>query len=282
MKRVSGNARRRLLANLLLWLLAFLYTGSALAELVLTAPPRETPERGAQIYGPLAEHLTKLLGEPVVYRHPGNWATYSKTMRADGYDIVFDGPHFVAWRHERLDAVPIVKLPGTLQFVLAVDSEQIQVKRPEDLIGKTICHLPSPNLGTLTLYSMFPEPARQPEFIAVRGGFVQVAESVAKGKCVAAILRDNVYNRKLRPELKQRLSVVKTSSPLTNQSITVSKRVPTVKRRLIIDSLTGGDGLTAAKPILSRFSKGAKSFELAQTKDFDGHNLLYDQMVFGW
>lgn len=282
MKRETDSKRRRTLAGTLLGLLVLGYIGSASAELVLTAPPRETPERGEQIYAPLAEHLSALLGEPVVYRHPGDWITYGKTMRSDGYDIVFDGPHFVAWRHERLGAVPVVKLPGSLQFVLVIDREQTQAKTPEDLIGKSVCHLPSPNLGTLTLYSMFPEPARQPEFVAVRGGFVQVAESVAKGKCVAGILRDNVYQRKLRPELKERLAVVRSSSPLTNQSITVSQRVPEAKRKLIIESLTSGGGVSAAKPILDRFSKGAKSFEFAGAQDFDGHNLLYDQMIFGW
>ena len=36
-------------------------TGVANAELILSAPPRETPEKGQEIYRPIAEHLSKFL-----------------------------------------------------------------------------------------------------------------------------------------------------------------------------------------------------------------------------
>lgn len=66
------------------------------AELILTAPPREKASVGETLYGPLAQHLSSLLGEPVVYKHPNNWLEYQRDVRKDVYDIVFDGPHFVS------------------------------------------------------------------------------------------------------------------------------------------------------------------------------------------
>jgi ABC-type phosphate/phosphonate transport system substrate-binding protein len=274
----AARVRAALLGILALWLAS----SPALAELVMTAPPRENPEAGQKVYGPLAEYLSEVLGQPVVYRHPGDWTTYGKDMRADRYDIVFDGPHFVAWRQQRLEATPIVKLPGSLQFVLVGDRTQGSFERPEQLFGQKVCHLPSPNLGTLTLYSMFPEPARQPEFVVVRGGFGQVAKAIEQGQCVAGILRDNVYNLRLDAALRERLTVIKTSAPLTNQAITVSARVTTAQRERILKALTQADAPSAAMPLLERFSKNATRFELAGTRDFDGHNLLYDNMIFGW
>ena len=42
----------------------------ASAELIFTAPPREDTEHGNQIYGPIADKLSAILGEKVVYEHP--------------------------------------------------------------------------------------------------------------------------------------------------------------------------------------------------------------------
>ena len=71
-------------------------------NLILSAPPRETAEAGMKIYGPIAQHLSKLLGVIVTYKHPGNWMTYQHEMRDDKYDIIFDGPHFISWREKHL------------------------------------------------------------------------------------------------------------------------------------------------------------------------------------
>ncbi|KPJ93231.1 MAG: hypothetical protein AMJ53_07800, partial [Gammaproteobacteria bacterium SG8_11] len=67
------------------------------ADLILSAPPRELPEAGLKLYGPLASHLSELLGEKVIYQHPNNWLEYQRDLRRGVYDIVFDGPHFVSW-----------------------------------------------------------------------------------------------------------------------------------------------------------------------------------------
>ncbi len=72
--------------------------GEALAQaadaIVFTAPPRETPEEGQQIYGPIAESLTRVTGHRIVYRHPQNWLSYQTEMLEGSYDLIFDGPHF--------------------------------------------------------------------------------------------------------------------------------------------------------------------------------------------
>ncbi|MGD8644542.1 MAG: phosphate/phosphonate ABC transporter substrate-binding protein, partial [Chromatiales bacterium] len=39
-------------------------SGVAQEQLILTAPPRESPEAGERMYGPLARQLTELLGRP--------------------------------------------------------------------------------------------------------------------------------------------------------------------------------------------------------------------------
>ena len=57
------------------------FSVSANAELIFSAPPRESSNAGAELYGPLAEHLSSLLGEKVVYQHPKNWLQYQRDLR---------------------------------------------------------------------------------------------------------------------------------------------------------------------------------------------------------
>lgn len=137
-------------------LLGTLIHNAALADIVLSAPPRESAEADAKLYEPLAESLTELLGEKMVYQYPGSWHNYQKQLQNDKYDIVFDGPHFAAWRMTSLQARPLVRLPGSLRFVLVVPTKDIV--KVNDLVGKPVCTLPSPNLGALTHLFNVPQP----------------------------------------------------------------------------------------------------------------------------
>lgn len=253
-----------------------------LADLVLTAPPRETPEAGKAIYSPLAEYLTKFLGEPVIYEHPIDWKRYEKKMKNDEYDFVFDGPHFAAWRIESKLAAPLVKLPGSLRFVLVTKKSNNGINEIKHLVGKTVCTLPSPNLGALTLFSMFPQPARQPEYNLVQGGFKSVAAALDRGECDAAILRDGYYFKKTDAAFRLATKVLQHSKELTNQGITVSQRINSQTREKLRDSLLNGAGKLALKPILNRFYSNANRFMPAQPADYENLNLLHDNLIFGW
>ncbi|MCG6968648.1 MAG: phosphate/phosphite/phosphonate ABC transporter substrate-binding protein, partial [Gammaproteobacteria bacterium] len=121
---------------------------SASADYIFSAPPREAEMRGIKLYGPLVQKLTEVLGENVVYEQPSNWLEYAKKMRNDEYDIIFDGPHFNAWRIKHLNHVPVASLPGALQFYLVSSKEYRSIKTHRDLVGRKICGMPSPHLAT--------------------------------------------------------------------------------------------------------------------------------------
>src|SRR4030065_392505 len=50
--------------------------------LVLSAPPRDTPEEGAKRFAPFADYLSQALGRQVVYRHAGNWCAPTRRLIA--------------------------------------------------------------------------------------------------------------------------------------------------------------------------------------------------------
>lgn len=255
---------------------------SAQADIILSAPPRESAEAGAKLYEPLAESLSKLIGEKVIYQHPGDWHSYQKNLQNDEYDIVFDGPHFAAWRMTSLKAKPLVRLPGNLRFVLVVSAKDNTVGKVNDLVGKRVCTLPSPNLGALTLYSMYPNPVIQPDFVPVKGGFKQVTNKLLNGECRGAIMRSSFYYKKLPEATRQQIRVLKESQPIINQGITVSRRIGWGARQKMLQSLTTKAGNDAMRPILDRFAHKADAFVPARQAEYVGKNMLHDNMVYGW
>ena len=260
---------------------SMLLPGIVSAEYIFTAPPRESKEDGMKVYGPIAEHLSTVLNEKVSYQHPGNWRKYKKEMQKGSYDIVFDGPHFAAWRMDKKQAEPAVKLPGSLSFLL-VTRKELGIKNKDQLVGKKVCTLPSPNLGAMTVYSMYPNQMSQPKFAFVKGGMQKVADNLMAGKCEAAILRKVFFEKKLAKPQREKFAVLETSKPYVNQGFTLNARIPSDKRLMIINSLTKGEGKKAAKLLLNRFSANASNFVVADTKEYSDLNLLKKNNMFGW
>jgi ABC-type phosphate/phosphonate transport system substrate-binding protein len=264
-------------------LLLLLYVQVANAALVFSAPPRESEAAGKKLYGPLANYLTKILGQKVVYKHPGNWVQYAKDMREGHYDIVFDGPHFSAWRLQKIGHVPVVRLSGSLEFVVIAFKDNHDVTSIDNLIGRRICGIASPNLGTVAVFSLFSNPVNQPMMVNIKGGPKQVLAAFLskKEKCVAAVIRDNLYNA-MPPEKKQLVKVVARSKPMPNQTITIRAEVLESNKDKVYSTLLSGEGSKAADNIFSRFSKKKKFFVPAELKEYDELEGLLEGVVFGW
>jgi ABC-type phosphate/phosphonate transport system substrate-binding protein len=160
---------------------------AAAGELVLSAPPRDSVEDGERRFGPIAEHLSKILGRRVVYRHPGTWGGYQADMQRGVYDIVFDGPHFNGWRVKKLGHNVLAKLPGEFTYVAAVRKDNTRIQNMSQLAGRTFCAHAPPNLGTLIMLNEFDNPSRQPSII-VTDGYNKIYDALLAGKCTAAML----------------------------------------------------------------------------------------------
>lgn len=253
---------------------------SANADYVFSAPPREDSERGQAIYGPIAEYLTDVLGERVTYHHPAHWVEYSKSMRTDKYDFVFDGPHFSAWRVKHLRHTPVAKLPGLLQFYIVVKSSDDATKM-RNLIGSEICGLVSPHLGTMNVFALYNNPVVQPRIRVIKGTLKDVYQAFKKDECRAAVLRDFIY-KKLPEQEQALLRIIAQSKPVPNQAITVSQRISEAQRSKIISALTSEQGTKAAEGLLKRFSKRQPTLLEANADEYKGAETLLEGVVWGW
>lgn len=253
-------------------------------SIVLSAPPRENPAQGMKIYGPIAAYLSKLLGVSVKYVHPGNWLKYQNEMRKDKYDILIDGPHFVAWRMDHFGHEPLVKLPGKLQFMLLADKFNNELGHADKLIGKNICGISPPHLSTLAVLDYYRNPVRQPVIKGIKGGMGKVLKSFStkNSRCSAMVLRNKFFKKKVKKELREKLEVLYLSKAMPNQALTASKRISEDLKDKIKQALLVGNGAVSTKGFVKRFAPKAKSFIPIKTGEYDGYNMLLEGVIFGW
>ncbi len=253
---------------------------SAQAAWLLTSPPREKPEEAQEMYGKLASYLSTQIGEQVVYERPQGWIDYVNNMRAGKYDIVFDGPHFAAWRIKHLNHVPLVKLPGTLTFVVVGLQSDTKLNKLNDLITGGWCGLPSPNLATMAVMAQFNNPVKQPDFIEVQD-VNNILPALKSGRCRAAGLLDVFYKRASQADKKE-LKVIYTSPTYPDQTITVSARISAPAREKIVAALSVESGVPAAKLVFDKFAKNATHFVRAPSPEYDGLEGLLEGVIWGW
>ena len=269
--------------KLVLFLGIFSFNTVFASDLIFTAPPRESAAAGTKLYQPIATYLSKVLDRKVRYEHPGNWFAYQVNMRKDKFDIVFDGPHFISWRIKHLGHQVLVKLPGSLKFMLVTDANNKKLNKSKDLIGKNFCGISLPNLSSLSFLASFSNPVSQPEVKGVHGGMDKVFQAFENKECHAAILRDTFYKKDLSQGKRNKLKTIFTSTAFPNQAISVSKRLSYNEKNKIIDTLTTGKGISVTGEVVKRFgNKKAVSFKKTKNLEYDGYNRYLEGVIFGW
>jgi ABC-type phosphate/phosphonate transport system substrate-binding protein len=269
--------RRNFLALWLLPLALIAARASADEEYIFSAPPRETGESESEVYLPIAEYLSKATGKKIIYQASNNWLSYQDKMRKGAYDLVFDGPHFVSWRMARLQHVPLVKLAGDLAFVVIVRKDNDRINDLTSLAGRSVCGMAPPNLATLTFYNQFSNPVRQP-LITERPSFAQAYQGVIDGKCIAAVMRDQVFN-KLNKE-KEAARVIFRSPGVPNQAFSASPRFTAEDRAKITEALLSPKAHGPLAQFFSRYSKDKDLVPATNAEFRDLQILLKDTWGF--
>jgi len=77
------------------------------------------------------------------------WHPYQQGLRKGRPGVYFAAPHFSAWAVTRNKFIPILRLKGKLQYVLAARRADSHIFEVNDLAGKTVCTQRAPNLDFL-------------------------------------------------------------------------------------------------------------------------------------
>jgi len=243
--------------------------GTVHADLVLTAPPRESAAKAQEVFEPIAAYLSTVLQTRVVFRYSDNWLSYQSDMLADKYDIVFDGPHFVSWRMAKHGHKPVVSLPGELAYAVIIRKDEQRIDSLEKVAGRMVCSPASPNLGALSAATLFENPARQPLFVNTKG-FKQAFEGLMTNKCPIAVMQTGIYAKLDKDQEKTR--VLKKTQGYPNQAFTVSSRVPDAKLEKLREALLSDAGKKATQKLRDEYA--GKDFIPAKTEKYLGHAVL--------
>ena len=233
--------------------------------LVFTAPPRETTEASMEMYQPVADYLSQVIGKKVRYKNPGTWGVYRTEMLKGGYDIIFDGPHFNSYRMEKLSHNILVKIPERHEFAVIVRKDKTSFQNVQQMAGRTFCTHAPPNLGTLVLLSQFDNPSRQPVIINSKG-WEQIYDGVVSGKCVGGVLP--ALNLKKYDKTGLTRIVFKTPA-MPNQAFSAGPRVSLEDQTRIAQALASPDAAAPTEKLRAAYKVG-DSFALANNQEYQG------------
>lgn len=233
--------------------------------LVFTAPPRESPEAGIEMYQPVADYLSHVIGKKVKYKHPGTWGVYRTEMLKGSYDIIFDGPHFNSYRMEKLSHNILVKIPERHEFVVIVRKDKTSFQNVQQMAGRGFCAHAPPNLGTLVLLSQFDNPSRQPVIISTNG-WDNIYNGVISGKCAGGVLP--MANLKKVDKANLAKVIFKTAA-MPNQAFSAGPRVSMEDQTRIAHALASPDAAVPTEKLRAAYKVG-DSFALASNQEYQG------------
>ncbi|MGE0081455.1 MAG: phosphate/phosphite/phosphonate ABC transporter substrate-binding protein [Thiohalomonadaceae bacterium] len=263
----------------LLSLLLLLASQSISAEWILSAPPREDAAEAKRLYRPLADKLSQITRERVVFEAPASWATYSRDMQQGKYDFVLDGPHFVAWRIKNSDHTPLVRFDGNLGYTVFTTPDG--PANLDELRFAKVCSMASPNLAAVVLLAQY-TPYSAPAIVAPRGGVKGAFEAFLKGRCRAVIL-PSYFLARLPPEQTAGLRPLYSSGDMPNLTLSAGPRVPAATRTEIAELLVQPGAWTGLEDLLARLAgNGTGKLIPARAEEYAGQEKLLEGLVWGW
>ncbi len=239
------------------------------SEYIFSSPPRGDGAVESTYFKPIADYLTRVTGKKFVYKYSDNWLAYQSNMQKDLYDLVFDGPHFVSWRISHRGHEPLVKIPGDFIFVFLVRKDNNSIQTLSNLAGHTVCGHAPPNQGTLHLYNMFANPARQPQLVEVQG-WRNIYKEMIAGKCMGSVVPLKIY-KELDPEGKD-TKVLYTTKSAPGQAFTASKRIPADIRAKIIEALMSPEGQAVTAELRKQYP--SRPYVRATKQEYEGEDVL--------
>lgn len=260
--------RMRLLAAMtaaLLSLALHVQAEESEAPLIFGTAPTSSAEETKKAYAAMIEYLNKATGKKIVLQTAQNYIEYQVKLRQGVYDLMFDGPPFVAWRMARQDHEPLVRLPANISMIV-IAREDAKLSSMDELAIHHVptCVVPSPNTLTLIFLSYFPHPARQPQLIPIEG-FKNIEECVRGGRGQVAVFRDTYWKKMDQTGLKV---LFEPGKGYPERTITAGPKVSDEVKQKIVEALTSEQGAIISKDVLSRFQRD--KFVKANPADYTG------------
>lgn len=155
----------------------------------------------------------------------------------------------------------LAKIAGVISQSLVTRSDVV-ILDPQELLGKPVATIASPNLSALMLFQMFPNPMRLPDFKYANNA-KEAIEMVLKGKVVAALVPTRIAI------LYDDLNVVTSSRQVPHLAIAAAPTVPADVQAKIRQALLQADKTPEGRAMLKMLN--TSSFEAASNATYAGY-----------
>ena len=141
----------------------------------------------SEAYTPIADYLSRRLGQPVELKLFPNYLSFWEATRGGSdFDIALDAAPVTDFRVQRQDWQVVARFDGEVTQSLVTRDDDL-VLSPKELVNKRVAVQPSPSVGALVLYQLFPNPVQQPTLVFEQTNR-DVATAVLEGKARAGVI----------------------------------------------------------------------------------------------
>jgi phosphonate transport system substrate-binding protein len=241
---------------------------SLAAELSFAVHPILTPEQTQKSYTPLLKYLEKKSGHRFKLVNSKNLFAHWNAFQREQYDFILDGPHFTDFRIQRQQYEVLVKFPSVVSYSL-VTHVDMDLFEPGELIAKRIATTPSPALGALWLFKIYPNPLRQPTLMA-KDDSIAAAEMLNQGKVEAAMIPTPMVGR--YPDFSNLVSTNQVPAPAVSASPKVEPELRKKIKQLLLDLPNSDEG----KKVLEALN--TEGLVATSAQEYKGHSELLEGM----
>jgi len=220
------------------------------ADLIFTAPPRESAEVAEAVYGPLVDYLGRITGERVVYERPASWVSYFDSVVQNRAQLYFSEAHSVGYHVSRHGHRILARGPDEKWVLVGHKDADFR------LAGRAACLLPPPDTGFLLFMRnpAFDNPAHAPHVVPV-DLYEDAFTGLINEQCQYAAVTQEFYD--LFPELYRQDLVTHELAVVPGQAFTVSRKVDDATAETIRRALLSPQGQTALEALRNRLLNGA-------------------------
>lgn len=237
-------------------------------ELTFSVFPVVSEARTKETYAPLVRYLNRATGHNFKMITQNNFMSYWMAMKKGGYDLILDGPHLTDYRIRKMGYEVVAKYPAVASYTLA-SHEDVPILELNELIGHAIASPPSPSMGAIQIYKLFPNPLRQPQQMET-GDSDQAAERVIERRADAAILPTPMLGR--YPQLVPVYTTPQFPAPAFSVRGELSPAIKQGIKKALLDIGKSDDGKKALEAM------NITAIEDTNAADFKGYMDLLEGM----
>ncbi len=261
------NPRTRRLV-LILGILSLLSTAAQAATWRFAVPPFLPKTEMEKQYAPLMEFLATSTGEKFELITSNSYLSYWDSAKKGGaYDLVIDNAPMIDFRVQRQKFNVLAKITGVISQSV-VTNEKTTIFETNELIGKKVAAVASPNLSALAMFQIFPNPMRQPDFIYADNASAAI-DMLLKGQVLAAIVPTPIAIQ------YPSLNLVSNTEQIPHLAVAAAPSIPPelqnrIKQALLAANQTAGGQKALAALNTTRFEPASNAVYQGYAKWLEG------------